>query len=235
MFSKALLIILFILIFVGITYGNENSVEITYFGHSMFLIKSSSISIVTDPFNPAVGFPLPDVKSDIVTVSHEHSDHNNVSLVKGSPVIVNGNAEVKGIKFIGISSYHDNKGGTLRGNNTIIKWVLDGIIFAHFGDYGEDELTKEQYEKLKGTDVIFIPVGGVYTIDVEKALSIIRKIEPKMAIIMHYRVNSYGLRVLASIEDIKRIIPELEKMPSTIKISKSSLPTNTKIVYMEIK
>lgn len=232
---KALLIILSIMISIGIAYGAENSVEITYLGHSMFLIESKSISIVTDPFNPAVGFPLPDVKSDVVTVSHEHSDHSNTSLVKGNPIVVRGNAEVKGIKFLGISSYHDNKGGTLRGNNTIIKWTLDGITFAHFGDYGEDELTQEQYEKLKGTDVIFIPVGGVYTIDAEKALGIIGKIAPKMAIIMHYRVDSYGLRVLASLEDIRKIIPGLEKMPSTIKISKASLPTKTKIVYMEIK
>lgn len=235
MFLKVLLTTLFILTFVGVTYGNENSVEITYLGHSMFLIKSDSITIVTDPFNPAVGFPLPDVKSDVVTVSHEHSDHNNVSLVKGNPTIVKGDAEVKGVKFIGILSYHDNKGGTLRGNNTIMKWTLDGITFAHFGDYGEDELTQEQYEKLKGVNVIFIPVGGVYTIDAEKALNIIRKIVPKMAIIMHYRTDSYGLKVLASLEDIKKVIPGLEKMSSTIKISKNSLPTKTKIVYMETK
>ncbi|MBC7319614.1 MBL fold metallo-hydrolase [bacterium] len=232
---KILLTVSILIMFVGVVYGNDNTVEITYFGHSMFLIKSDSVSIVTDPFNPAVGFPMPEVTADIVTVSHNHSDHNNVSLVKGNPLIVRDNTEAKGIKLVAIPSFHDNKGGTLRGNNTIFKWVLNDITFAHFGDYGEDELSQAQYEKLKGTDIIFIPVGGVYTIDAEKALGIIEKINPKMAIIMHYRVDSYGLKVLASLDDVKKIIPGLEKMASTIKISKNSLPTKTKIVYMGIK
>lgn len=235
MFFKILLTALILLVFAGTVYGSEDNVEITYFGHATFLIKSSSVSIVTDPFNPAVGFPMPDVTADIVTVSHTHSDHNNVSMVKGNPVIIRDNGEAKGIKFIAIYSFHDNKGGTLRGSNIIFKWTLDGISFAHFGDYGEDELTQEQYEKLKGTDVIFIPVGGVYTIDAEKALNIIQKLNPKMAIIMHYRIDPYGLKVLASLDDIEKVIPALEKMSKTIKISKGNLPTKTKILYMSIE
>lgn len=235
MFLKFLLTAFILLVSVGILYGSESSVEITYFGHSTFLIRSSSVSIITDPFNPAVGFPMPDVTADIVTVSHTHGDHNNVSMVKGNPIIVRDNAEAKGINFVAISSFHDNKGGTLRGNNIIFKWTLNNITFAHFGDYGEDELTQEQYEKLKGTDVIFIPVGGVYTIDAEKALSIIQKLNPKMAIIMHYRIDPYGLKVLASLDDVKKVIPSLEKVNKTVKISKTDLPTKTKIVYMSIE
>lgn len=235
MFSKILLIAFILVVFAGTVYGSEGDLEITYFGHSTFLIKSSSVSIVTDPFNPAVGFPMPDITADIVTVSHTHSDHNNVSMVKGNPIIVRNSGEAKGIKFIEISSFHDNKGGTLRGNNVIFKWTLDGISFAHFGDYGEDELTREQYEKLKGVDVIFIPVGGVYTIDTEKALGIIQKLNPKMAVIMHYRIDPYGLKVLASLDDIKKVIPGLEEMNKTIRISKGNLPTKTKIVYMSIE
>lgn len=217
-----------------VSYGKEGDIEITYLGHSMFLIRSGTVSIVTDPFDPAIGFPAPDVTADIVTVSHSHRDHNNISIVKGNPVVVRDTADVNGIKFLGIPSYHDNKGGTLRGNNTIIKWSLDGVTFAHFGDFGEDELSDIQYERLKDVDVIFIPAGGYYTIDANKAYNIIKKIKPKMAIVMHYRTKSYGLKELSSIEDIKKVIPELEKLPSTIKISKGSLPKDTKIIYMEI-
>lgn len=235
MLLRILLTVSILVMFIGTAYGSDDTVEITYFGHSMFLIKSGSVSIVTDPFNPAVGFPMPEVTADIVTVSHNHSDHNNVSLVKGNPLIVRDSIEAKGIRFIAIPSFHDNKGGTLRGNNTIFKWVLNDITFAHFGDYGEDDLSQEQYERLKGTEVIFIPVGGVYTIDAEKALGIIRKINPRIAIIMHYRIDPYGLKVLASLDDVKKVISGLEKMSSTIKVSKSNLPTKTKIVYMEIK
>ncbi|MCX7795252.1 MAG: MBL fold metallo-hydrolase [bacterium] len=235
MFSKILLTAFILAISAGTLYGGKNDVEITYFGHSTFLIKSSSVSIITDPFNPAVGFPMPDVTADIVTASHTHGDHNNISMVKGNPIIIRDNAEAKGIKFVAISSFHDNKSGTLRGNNIIFKWTLNDVSFAHFGDYGEDELTQEQYEKLKGTDIVFIPAGGFYTIDAEKALSIIQKINPKIAIIMHYRIDPYGLKVLASLDDIKKIIPGLEKMSKTMKISKSTLPTKTKIVYMSIE
>jgi L-ascorbate metabolism protein UlaG (beta-lactamase superfamily) len=215
-------------------YGGENSVEITYFGHSMFLIKGSFLSIITDPFDPAVGFPMPDIKADIVTVSHNHFDHNNVSAIKGNPTVVREATDVKGIKFLAIPSYHDNKKGTLRGNNTIIKWTLEGITFAHLGDFGEDELSKDQYEKLKGIDILFIPAGGIYTIDANKAYSIIQRLNPKIAIVMHYRTGSYGLKELASIDEIKKAIPGLGKKSSTLKISKSSLPKKTRIVYMEI-
>jgi L-ascorbate metabolism protein UlaG (beta-lactamase superfamily) len=226
----------FILIFLLPTgaYGKEKEIEITYLGHSMFLIKSDTVSIVTDPFDPATGFPAADVSADIVTVSHTHSDHNYVSIVKGNPAVVRDTAEVKGIKFLGIPSYHDNKGGTLRGKNTIIKWSLDGVTFAHLGDFGEDELSEVQYELLKDVDIIFIPAGGFFTIDASKTYSIIRRLKPKMAILMHYRVGDYGLKQLASVEEIKGIIPELEKLPSTVKVSKGSLPENTKIVYMDI-
>jgi len=226
----------FILIFLlpTVSYGKEKEIEITYLGHSMFLIKSDTVSIVTDPFDPAIGFPSPDVSADIATVSHTHSDHNYVSIVKGDPVVVRDTAEVKGISFFGIPAYHDNKGGTLRGKNTIIKWSLDGVTFAHLGDFGEDELSEAQYEMLKDTDIIFIPAGGFFTIDASKAYSIIQKLKPKMAILMHYRVGDYGLKQLASIEEIKGVIPKLEKLPSTVKVSKGSLPEDTKIVYMEI-
>lgn len=231
---RKFLLFITLFLFSTVSYGGEKTVEITYLGHSMFLIKSTDVSIVTDPFNPGVGFPLPDVSADIVTVSHTHGDHNNVSIVKGNPVVVRDTAEVKGIKFLGIPSFHDDKGGTLRGSNTIIKWTLDGITFAHFGDFGEDKLSDAQYEKLKDTDVIFIPCGGFYTIDATKAHSIIQRLKPKIAILMHYRTGEYGLKQLASIEEIKGVIPGLKELPSIIKISKDSLPKETEIVYMKV-
>jgi len=224
--------ILFIFILLRVQ-ASTDSVEILYYGHSMFLIKSAEVSIVTDPFNPSVGYKFPDLKADIVTVSHEHFDHNYTSGIKGDPVIVRHNTKVNGILFSVIPSYHDEVQGKLRGENRIIKWTLNGISFAHLGDFGEKDLSDTQYRALKGVNVIFIPAGGFYTIDAETAYKIIQEIKPNYAILMHYRTQVSTIKELASLEDIKKVIPNIEFISNKLEISKKSLPRTTKIVAMD--
>jgi len=213
--------------------ASTGSVEIFYYGHSMFCIKSSKITIITDPFNPSIGYKFPDLKADIVTVSHEHFDHNYTSGIKGDPIIIKDNAKVGEVSFSVIPSYHDDVGGKLRGENRIIKWTLEGISFAHFGDFGEKDLSEAQYKALKGVNVIFIPVGGYYTVNAEAAYKIIQRLKPKYAILMHYRTQVSTIKELASLEDIREVIPQIEFISNRLEISKKNLPKTTKIIAMD--
>ena len=156
---------------------------ITWQGHSCFKIQdkmgTDGVTVVTDPFNKETGSKLkvPNFEADIVTVSHDHKDHNNVDALRGKPFVVTcaGEYDFKGVLIEGIDSYHDDKKGEERGGNIIYRIEIDDISVAHLGDLG-DILDNAQIEKLIGTDVLLIPVGGKYTIDAKKAVEVISQI-----------------------------------------------------------
>ena len=137
--------------------------KIKWLGHASFLITSDAeIKILTDPYTTGGGLSYGKIQesADIVTISHEHSDHNNVATVRGNPEVVRGTitAEVKGIKFKGIPTYHDDAGGELRGNNAIICFEVDGIRVCHLGDLGH-QLSDKQVAELGRIEILLIPVG----------------------------------------------------------------------------
>ncbi len=155
-------------------------VNITWFGHSMFLFENPQLRLLVDPFDESVGYPLPEVDADVVLVSHDHHDHNNVSLLKNVDRIVKNDltAFLGTSKIEGCSSFHDECGGAERGDNTIYKWNMSGITFVHMGDYGEPGLTRQQLEFIQGASVLMIPVGGIYTIGAAEAVQIIKSSKP---------------------------------------------------------
>ncbi len=178
----------------------------------MFEIESSGgIKIITDPYNEKIKDILPDVSADIVLVSHEHFDHGNVSLVKGNPIVVKnlGVSLQKGITIEGIESYHDTKSGSLRGKNTIFKFIVDDIVFVHLGDLGHS-LDGLYIEKLKNTDILMVPVGGTYTINFLEAYQLANKIKPKVVIPMHYKEKDSKL-------DVDSVQPFLNKWQKFVK------------------
>ena len=138
--------------------------KIEYLGHACFMITSDAgIKIITDPYTAGGDLNFGEIKesADIVTVSHGHFDHNNVSAVRGNPELVKGTvtAEVKGIPFKGIPAYHDEATGSKRGDNTIFCFDVDGIRLCHLGDLGH-QLDDKQVTDLDTVDILFIPVGG---------------------------------------------------------------------------
>ena len=154
---------------------------IRYFGHSHFYIECDGYSIVLDPFSE-IGLKEFKTESDYVFCSHGHYDHNNFSLAVGAKLVKNSN------NFEIISSFHDEKGGALRGINNVLLFNLDGVKAAFLGDlgvYDDDALIK----KLYGVDILFIPIGGKYTIDANGALNYVKKIKPKTVIPMHYFIK----------------------------------------------
>jgi L-ascorbate metabolism protein UlaG (beta-lactamase superfamily) len=201
---------------------------ITWQGHACFKIQDKvgpdGITLVTDPYDKKIGLKLPNFEADIVTISHDHFDHNNVAGLRGKPYIIDraGEYDIKGILVEGIDSYHDEKEGKERGKNVIYRFVIDEINIAHLGDLGHP-LTNGQLEKLAGIDILLIPVGGNYTIDAKQAVSIISQIQPRIVIPMHYKVKD--LKV--DIDGVDKFIKELGIKPTEeekLKISKKDLP-----------
>ena len=170
--------------------------KIRYLGHSCFLLtESTGTRILTDPYGD-VGFKMPRVEADVVSVSHGHYDHNNVKSVGGNPIVLDkeGQYEVGGVEIIAVKSYHDNANGEERGENLIFKFRLDGIEVCHLGDLGE-ECSSSLIEMLLPIHVLLIPVGGKYPIDSEQAKEYVDRIMPSIVIPMHYKSKGLTLDI----------------------------------------
>jgi len=214
--------------------------EISYLGHSSFKIKGKKAVVVTDPYSKeSTGIKFPKVEADIVTISHNHADHNQKDSVLGSPFIVDGPGEyeIEDVSIFGISSFHDKKKGFERGKNTIYLIEMDGIRVCHLGDLGH-QLYDRQIEELDGVDVLLIPVGGVYTIGPKEAGEVISQIEPKIVIPMHYNFPDLSQEIfgkMSTLEDFLREVGEKGEVLPKLSITRDSLPGETKIVILERK
>ena len=203
--------------------------EITWYGQSCFSVKAKEGTIVIDPY-AKIGLTELKLKADIVLITHNHPDHNNIDAVKGisggKPFQVSGPGEyeIGSIVINGVSSFHDNEEGRDRGVNTIYTFTAEDISLCHLGDLGQKVLTDQQLEFLNGVDVLMVPVGGNYTIDGKEAVDIISQIEPKIVIPMHYKIPG----LLIDIEDIEKFA-KAEGVSSSnqkdiLKIDAASLP-----------
>lgn len=214
--------------------------EIKYFGHSCFLLRDKNATLLIDPFSPEVGLKLPRIATDIVTVTHDHYDHNNTGIVQAKmreePFIIKGPGEyeVSGVSIFGVATYHDNSLGKERGRNTIYIIIMDGIRLAHLGDLGHI-LTDEQLEEVNGVDILFIPTGGIYTLDAKEAVEVIGQIEPRIVIPMHYQLP--GLKIkLNPVEDFLKEMGLKEIKPlDKLVISRERLPEEREVVVLNAK
>ncbi len=185
-------------------------------------IKQDPVKIVIDPYQDSVGFKLPSLEADIALVTHDHEDHNNLAGLKGDPFVISnpGEYEAKGIFIKGISSYHDEAEGEKRGHNTIYTIEAEDMKVCHLGDLGQPELTPKQVEAIGSIDILFIPVGGVYTIGAKEAAKVISQIEPKVVIPMHYAIPKLKYK-LEGVEDFLKAMGAKAQEPQQKIILKS--------------
>ncbi len=210
--------------------------KIQYLGHSSFkLTESTGTTIVTDPYSPEIGFRMPSVSADAVTVSHHHFDHDNVSAVGGNPRIIDSEAsyELPGVEINAVKSFHDNVRGKKRGENVIFKFRMDGIDVCHLGDLGES-CTAELLELILPVDVLLIPVGGNYTIDAETAKEYVDRLMPEIVIPMHYRSKDCRIDIEKVDEFVDLFDDEVveESESSEIELSRSDLTGDTRIIVL---
>lgn len=169
--------------------GFHKKISLKYFGHSCFLLMTKSgTRIIMDPFDEQVGYPLPAVEADVVTTSHGHYDHSNVSIIKGSFEHYSkpGEYTCKEVMIRGISTFHDNERGAKRGTNTVYIFEFYGLRVCHLGDLGHI-LTAEQVKDIGKIEILLLPVGGIYTIDAQAAVQVVKQINPAVTIPMHYK------------------------------------------------
>ena len=212
----------------------SEAVRISWLGHSMFLLEDVGHRLVTDPYGEGVGYKLPQVEADIVLVSHDHFDHSNTALVKGNPAIVREPhaQDPAGIRIEGISTYHDDKDGAERGANIIFRWNMQGMDFAHLGDLGHLP-GEEVISSLEGIDVLFIPVGGIFTIDDAQAAEVVKLLSPSIAVPMHFKTSACALPIktadpfTAHFSDVEMAGKE------PVYLSSQDLPDQTLILVMD--
>jgi L-ascorbate metabolism protein UlaG (beta-lactamase superfamily) len=176
---------------------------IRWYGQSTFLLRGEQ-RVFIDPFGDMTGLaaargmqfdypPIEGVEADLLLVTHEHGDHNAVEVVGGAPQILRSTAGTFDSpvgEVIAVASEHDDVAGTRRGPNTIFCFTLDGLRISHFGDFGQAELRAEQQQAIGAVDVLFLPVGGGPTVGGESAAAIVRALQPRLIVPMHYRTDA---------------------------------------------
>ena len=218
----------------------SGKIEIKWFGHSFFQLTSSEgTKIITDPFG-AMGFPMPEVWPNVVTVGREHGNHNNVGLAKGNPVVLRGLKEGKdewnqiNLTFRDVLIYNvpvyqrglPDYYGSLKGSAFVFE--MDGLCILHSGDVSEP-FNEDQLQLIGHVDILLQTIGGVYTIGPEGAKKVIEQLKPKIVIPMHYW---YQMSVLERFVDG----PYRSWSPNTnsITVSKETLPPTTEIFILKV-
>ena len=173
--------------------------KIKWFGQSCFrLTAENGTKIVMDPyakmFGYMCGYKLPEIDANIVTTSHDHSDHNNVGAVKGDFVHIKdpGVFSQEGIGIKGVQTFHDKVSGKKRGKNIVYNFRIDGLNVCHCGDLGH-LLSLEQINEIGKVDILLLPIGGRATLDASGAAEVMKQLNPAVVIPMHYRTKAMGI------------------------------------------
>jgi L-ascorbate metabolism protein UlaG (beta-lactamase superfamily) len=210
--------------------------EIVWYGHSCFRLKTRGAIVVTDPCGRDVGYSVPRMRADIVTVSHDHPDYSNCSLVQGDPKVITGPGEyeVKGVFITGIATPLKKTRGPERARNILYLFDFDGLNVCHLGSL-DHVPAHAQIEPLSDIDVLLVPVGAFATIGASQAAEIISLLEPRIVIPMHYKTKATKLKL----EPVTRFIREMglpETSPrDSLDVDKNSLPSETQIVVLNYK
>ena len=215
--------------------------DIYWGGQALIKLKGKNATVLIDPYGSEfTGLKLPkDLASDVVLVTHDHNDHNNSKAVESTPagnkpMVFDkaGEYEVAGVVITGISSFHDEKVGAERGLNIIFHLMFDGLNLVHLGDLGQLKLNEEQIAQIGDVDILFVPVGGVYTIDGKVASEIVSQLEPRIIIPIHYKIE--GLKFeLASVDGFLKEMGAEGVVPvPKLSITKEKLPEEPMVVVL---
>lgn len=214
--------------------------QITYHGQSCFKIKGKLGTVVTDPFDDeAVGISMPRLAADIVTVSHQHPDHNATNKVKGGDkrdeafiVDFPGEYEVGGISVFGTKSFHDQVDGVEKGKNIIFKVLIDGLAVCHLGDLNH-QLSEEQLNAIGSVDILFLPVGGPASLMAEESMKVAQAINPSIFIPMHFAGPGYPADTrLQSLDNFLQLYGVSPEPVEKLNVERDNLPEEMQLVLI---
>lgn len=217
---------------------------LTYHGHSCFKLKGKLGTVVVDPFSNSVGFSMPNLSADIVTISHDNSSHNNYGAISGTsrrknPFIVNnlGEYEVGGISVFGVKTSQVSKDEEEeKRENRIFTIIIDGVRVCHLGELGHN-LTAETIKEIGAVDVLLLPVGGVYTINAKQAVAAVKSLEPGFIVPMHFKTSAHDAGKFGELQELSEFVKEFgaEKVETVdkLKVEKDRLPEEKELVIIE--
>lgn len=213
--------------------------DIQYLGHSSFKIRGKTATVITDPFDSdMVGIKYKKRKADIVTISHEHEDHNKKENIEDAKKVLigPGEYEISQVSIIGVPSYHDDKKGEKRGRNTIFVFEMDGLRICHLGDLGH-KLEEKHLDAIGAVDILMVPIGGKFTIGSKVAAEVVRTVEPSIIIPMHYLMPSMNKDNFGDLEKLDPFLKEMS-LPvgemEKLSIKGETLGEEQKVVVLEI-
>ena len=216
-------------------------VDIWFHGQACVRVKGKDATVVFDPYEADfVGLPPLKINGDIVCITHDHKDHNAKDVVKGTeedkvPFVISGPGEyeISGVNIVGVESFHDDKQGAERGKNTIYLVTIDEVNLVHLGDLGQKKLTQDQVEELSVCDVLFIPVGSVYTISGKDAGDLISQLEPKIIVPIHYKLPSLKFDLDPVDIFLSAVGKEKLEPVQKLSVSREKLPEEPEVVVLE--
>ena len=218
-------------------YAEEYCVDIDWFGHSCFRLREGGVTIITDPYDKGLGYTLPRLRADLITVSHDSPGHSAVTAVKGDLKVLRrpGEYEVKGVFITGLQTWRGaGPHGEAREENTVFAFEFDNLTVCHLGGLSK-VLTQAQVESLPGIDVLLVPVGDVSALDADKATEVISLLEPKIVIPMHYRTEIGD----QELEPLSKFLKEMgvteHAAQDNLRITRSELPEETQVIVLECK
>lgn len=211
-----------------------------WYGHACFHIEfEGGLTIVTDPFGPEVGYRTALPAAQLVTVSHEHFDHNCVQAVQGKPQVWRGGQaseqtrDIQGVRIREVNLAHDALGGQRRGPNTAFVFAVGALTAVHLGDLGH-EMTDAQAESIGPCGVVFLPVGGHYTIGPEVAVQVVERLQPNIVVPMHYRTPAIADWPLVRVEEFLALIDApVRRLGTEASTRAGSLPEEREVWVME--
>jgi len=213
--------------------------EIISLGHSGFRLRGKDTTVVIDPPSSAYGMLPKGITANIVCITHNHPGHSNIEAIAGSPYIVQGPGEyeVAGILITALRSFHDNKKGEERGDNTIYLIHMEDMMICHLGDLGHT-LNATQQQAASGADILMIPVGGHTTINAATAVEVIGEIEPSIIIPMHYATGTTTARgePLDPVDTFcKAMGVPMNDPQAKIVVTRSTIPAEPQVIILSHK
>lgn len=212
--------------------------KIKWNGHASFTITASDGTVlVTDPYDPSgyggvLKYDQVRDRADGALVSHNHADHNYVKGLSGSPKIIKGDGQVREIKIKGISTHHDESGGSQRGNNVVFSFAVDGIKICFMGDIGH-QLSQKHIEAIGPIDLLLLPVGGTYTVDADGAASVAKALGPRLIIPMHFKTTKCNLPIAGVDGFLSKMKGVKQLNRSEIDISAQNMPETQEVWVLD--
>ena len=209
--------------------------DVTWLGHGCFRLRGRSAAVVTDPYPPSIGLKLQRLDGDLVTVSHEHENHNYTQVMRDAYEIRGpGEYEVAGVSVIGVPTFHDAEKGAKHGRNTVYLIEIDDVRVCHLGDLGH-RLDDAEAEAISSPDVLLVPVGGNTAINAAQAAEVVRQLEPRFVVPMHYAIPGLKLQLDTLDRFLKEMAVTSTEPQPKLSVQASSGEYDTKVVVLEPK